>query len=210
MSKKYYDISLEISTDMIIYPGDFGVEIKEKARISDGDKCNLSIITLGSHTGTHIDAPKHFLDNGLTVNELRLDYFIGKAKVYEIMAKDTVDVTDLEALDIRKDDIVLLKTRNSDLLKNSNFDQSFAYVTPGAARYLADIGIRTLGFDYLSVEKFSSTLSETHHSLLSAGIVIIEGLALADIEPGEYEIIALPIKIKNGNGSPARVVLVEE
>lgn len=211
MGKKiYHDVTLDFSENIAIYPGDPPLEITERMSIAKGDVANVSLLSFGSHTGTHIDAPKHFIDSGLTVDKLPLDHFMGKAKVFEFKDKDAVTFGDIKDLDIKKGDIIIFKTRNSSSLTNSKFDESFAYVAPDAAKYLAGIGIKTLGFDYLSVERYGSTAFETHYALLGSGIVIIEGLYLEGINAGEYEIIALPIKIKNGNGSPVRVVLIEE
>jgi arylformamidase len=210
MNRKYYEVSLPLSSDIAVYPGDPRIEIKEACSIAQGSVCNVSLLTFGSHTGTHIDAPKHFYDEGLTVDQLPLEHFLGRAKVFEI--KDTMEITveDLKPLPMLRGDRILLKTRNSALMTKGEFDTDFTHITPEAARYLAEIGIRTLGFDYLSVEKYGVEVPETHYALLGAGIVIIEGLVMGEVPPGEYEMIALPLNIKGGNGSPIRVVLVED
>lgn len=194
---------------MLLYPGDPAVNITEEKAISNGDGLNLSLITFGSHTGTHIDAPKHFFDDGLTVDRLPLEYFIGKTKVFSLEDKDEITASDLKELDIQRDDKILLKTKNSSMLSQKQFYKDFTYLTPEAAGYLAEVGIKTLGFDYLSVEKYGSVTSKVHDTLLSHNIIIIEGLVLGSIKQGEYEMTALPLKIKNGDGSPARVILME-
>jgi arylformamidase len=209
VGKIFHDVTLEFSPDSVVYPGDPRVTIEEFGSISKGDKCNLSFITFGSHTGTHVDAPKHFYDDGLTVDQLPLEHFIGVAKVFEVKAEEAIATADLEEHEIKPNDIVLLKTRNSSLVTKAGFETGFVYFTPEAARYLAEIGIRTLGFDYFSVDKFDGAGAEAHYALLEKNIVIIEGLNLSGIEPGEYEMVALPLKIKGGNGSPVRVVLIE-
>lgn len=210
MPKKYYDISLEFFPGMLLYEGDPPVRIVEEKSIKMGDAYNLSVITFGSHTGTHIDAPKHFYDDGLTVDKLPLDYFIGRAKVFEVAGKDEIMANDLKNLDINKGDIILLKTRNSTLISKAEFDRSFAYISHDAASYLAEKGIKTIGFDYLSVEKYGSKTPDSHYIFLSHNIVILEGLVLENVSEGEYELVALPIKIKDGNGSPVRAVLIKE
>lgn len=210
MSKKYYDISMDFTEGMVVYPGDPAVEITEASSIKKGDLCNVSTITFGSHTGTHIDAPRHFYDDGLTVDRLPLDYFIGKAKILEIMDRDFVTEADLKCFDIDKGDIILLKTKNSVMKQTDVFDTGFAYLAPDGAEYLCRRGIKTLGIDYLSVEKFQFDVPDAHYLLLKHNIVIIEGLVLKDVQQGEYELVALPIKITNGNGSPVRAVLIGE
>lgn len=210
MARKYYDLTMEFSADMLVYPGDPEVKIVEEKSISGGDLYNLSIITFGSHTGTHIDAPKHLYDDGLTVDKLPLDFFLGKAKVFEIKGKDFVTADDLKDFDIRKGDIILLKTKNSDKPYSGVFNTEYAYLAPDAAEYLCIKEIKTMGFDYLSVENYNCDILESHYLLLKNGIVIIEGLLLQDVAAGEYEICALPMKIKDGNGSPVRAVLIQE
>lgn len=205
-----YDISLVISPETVVYPADPSVQINDILSITRGDEVNLSLITMGSHTGTHVDAPKHFYNNGLSISELPLDYFIGKAKVVEIKTGEIIEVDDLRACQFEKNDIVLLKTKNSTLLANKQFIARYVYVSVGAAQYLAEIGIKTLGFDYFSVDRYGDAEFPVHHVLLKKNIVILEGLDLSRVLPGEYQIIALPIRISDGNGSPVRAVLLKE
>jgi arylformamidase len=186
------------------------VKIKETASIKRGDIVNVSSISMGSHTGTHADAPKHFYDQGLTIDQLSLDYFIGPAKVFELLDRSTISKADLQPFEILKGDIILLKTRNSALLTKTEFDPYFTYLEPEAAEYLAEIGIRTFGFDYLTIDSYGSLDFKAHYTLLSKDIVIIEGLNLSEIDPGKYQMVAMPLKLKDGNGSPARVVLIKE
>jgi arylformamidase len=203
----YYDVSLLYSPEMVIYPGDPPFQTTEIMKIEMGDVGNLSAVCFGSHTGTHIDAPKHFFDNGLTVDQISLDYFIGTARVCEIVGKEIITETDLQRLGIQKNEIILLKTRNSWFITQNEFNPDYTYLAPEAARYFVKAGIRTLGFDYFSVEKYSSQDFEVHRVLLGNQIIIIEGLSLGAIQPGEYRMIGLPLNIKNGNGSPIRVLL---
>lgn len=209
MVKKIYDVTLALAADTIIYPGDPPLIIEADKSIARGDGYNLSKITLGSHTGTHIDAPKHFYDHGTTVDRLNLDCLLGQARVFQ-MDGEVIDVNMLKPLGIMKDDIVLFKTENSHLLGQAHFTTDYTYVTPEAAEFLALRGIKTLGFDYFSIEKYDSSSAAAHCALLKREIVIIEGLDLRQVKPGLYQMVALPLKINQGDGSPARVVLIEE
>tara|TARA_Y100000310_G_scaffold92935_1_gene90522 strand:- start:1949 stop:2569 length:621 start_codon:yes stop_codon:yes gene_type:complete len=203
---KVHDISMEISEDTIVYPGDPAPEIKSMREIPK-DKVNVSMLSLGSHTATHIDAPKHFISEGNTVDKLKMEHFIGKCKVFDLSSKEEkITRKDLEGLDINEDDIVLFKTKNSfDELRE--FNEKFVYFDKNCAEYLVGKGINTIGVDYLSI---SDTIDNPiHKELLSNDIVIIEGLRLGEIKEEEYFFVCLPLKIKDGNGSPARAVLVE-
>lgn len=204
---KIYDVTLPLSEDMIVYPGDPPVKIERKSIISKNEAAyNLSNYSFGSHSGTHVDPPLHFIENGVSVDKLPLELLMGRARVVEITAS-RIDETVLEEFDFTVDARVLFKTRNSYLLSEKRFVEDYVYVTPGAARALINNGIKVVGIDYLSVEKFGDESFETHHTLLGAGTVIVEGLDLREIAPGDYEMICLPLKVKGGDGAPARVVL---
>ncbi len=210
MGKKFIDISMTLSPDIPVYPGDPALQITDILNIDRGDIVNLSAVSMGVHTGTHIDSPKHFYKDGMTIEEIPLEYLIGPVKVFEIENKAVIEVEDLKEFNIEKNDRILLKTINSSLLQYRDFATDFTYLSPEAARYLAQIGIRTLGFDYLSIDKYNSKDFGAHYALLGQNIVIIEGLNLQEIEPGEYYLIVMPLKLKGGNGSPARAALVIE
>jgi arylformamidase len=210
MRRIYHDVSLVLSPSIAVYPGDPPLRIAEHLLISRGDPANVSILEMGSHTGTHVDAPRHFFDDGAPVDQLSLDHFLGKAKVLDLTGVDAIGAADLARHTIEPEDRVLLKTRNSAFVEEPNVRTDFAYLTLDGARYLAEVGIRTLGIDYLSIERFDCDDFPAHRTLLGRGIVLIEGLCLGRVAPGEYEMIALPIKIRGGNGSPVRVVLIEE
>lgn len=210
----YYDISLPYYPGMVVFPGDPVFASEEVLQIERGDVCNLSRVSFGSHTGTHFDAPKHFFDDGLTVDRISLDHFIGNAKVCEIMGKPEITENDLVVLGLQKDGIVLIKTDNSkwddaQRLKTHQFHPNFVALTPGAARYLVETGIKTVGVDYFSVESSGNEGFPVHKTLLGNGIIIIEGLVLGAIAPREYRMAGLPLNIQNGNGSPIRVVLFD-
>jgi arylformamidase len=210
MTRLYHDLTLELSPDVITPPGDRPPRFEESKSISRGDPYNLTTITLGTHTGTHIDVPRHFYNNGMTIDQVDFDCLIGRARVIEITGRRAIDRPDLEKETIQPREIILLKTDNSSLIIKDSFDPAFTYLTPDAARYLVEAGIKTLGFDYFSVEALDNPLPEVHYQLLGNKIIIIEGLDLSQVKPGEYAMAALPLKVRDGNGSPARVVLIED
>lgn len=204
---KIIDVTVPLSAELPTFPGDPPFRMESTHRLQDGEAYNVAQLTLGSHTGTHVDAPFHFLADGTTVDLLPLEILIGKARVVDLGGRDLVDRADLEALDLREDLRVLLRTRNSGQLRQQTFQEDYVYLTPDAATYLAQVGIKLVGFDYLSIEKFGSRDFAAHRALLEAGVVIVEGLDLSEVEPGEYDMTCLPLRIAGGDGSPARVVL---
>lgn len=207
--KRIIDISGTISDRTTIWPGDDGITLNRIQSIGSGDACNLSTLNMGVHTSTHVDAPLHFIDGGLDVASVSLDKFIGFAKVFNLYVDKCIKALDLVGLDINAGDIVLFKTSNSSLDMTSAFNKEFIYLEEGAAKFLVDKKIATVGIDYLSVESFYSNNSETHKLLLDNGIGIIEGLRLYDVQEGEYFLSCVPLKIEESEGSPARAVLVE-
>jgi arylformamidase len=201
------DVTVPLSADVPVYPGDTRFQMEFTHRIGDGQPYNATRLTLGTHSGTHVDAPYHFLADGRTVDQLPLEILIGKARVAFVAARDKIERDDLEALNLRDDIRVLLKTRMSGQLRVAEFQEDFVYLTPDAATYLVQAGIKLVGIDYLSVEKFQSRDFAAHHALLGAGVVVVEGLDLSAAEPGEYDMTCLPLRIAGADGSPARVVL---
>jgi arylformamidase len=204
---KIYDVTVPLSTEVPTFPGDPPFEVTFTHRIADGQPYNVSRITLGAHTGTHVDAPYHFLADGPTVEQLPLEILLGKCRVVEIRVREKIQRSDLEALGLRDDLRVLLKTRMSGQLQKRAFQDDFVYLTEDAATYLAQVGIKLVGIDYLSIEKFGSTDYPAHHALLGAGVVIVEGLDLSEVEAGDYDMTCLPLRIVGLDGSPARVIL---
>jgi arylformamidase len=204
---KIYDVTVPISKDMIVYPGDPPVRIERKATIGkNGSKYNLSRISLGSHTGTHIDPPFHFIEDGITVDKLPLELLMGRVRVVEITSHQ-IDESALRECNFTADVRILFKTRNSYLWSEKQFVEDFVTITPGAAAMLVDNGIKVVGIDYVSVEKLGNGEPLIHQTLLKAGTLIIEGLDLREVEPSDYDMVCLPLKIKDGDGAPARVVL---
>ncbi len=204
-----YDISLPIVTDGLVYPGNPGITITPQQEISKGAGANVSALAFGSHTATHVDAPKHFFDNGAGVDLLPLDVLMGPAVVIamddSVMA---VGAEQLERHELKKHTRVLIKTRNSSFIHEREFHKDYTYLAPDGAEYLVNLGVKLVGVDYLSVEQFHSGHHKTHRALLEKGIVIVEGLDLSKPAMGPYELRVLPLRIAGLDGAPARAVLV--
>jgi arylformamidase len=204
---KLLDVSVPLVAGMPAYPGNPDFELQPVKRIADGGSSNVSRLILGTHTGTHVDAPKHFIDDGLTVDALSLDLLIGRARVVEISKRGGIGAEELAEAGLREDLRVLLKTSNSALWNDTGFHQEYTYVTEEGARYLVEQGVKVIGVDYLSVEQYKKAGAPAHRALLSQGVVIIEGLNLSEAEPGMYEMYCLPLRVAGGDGAPARVIL---
>lgn len=203
---RIHDITMPLSAELPVYPGDCPVAIAPLTRISDGDPANVSRITLCSHSGTHLDPPRHFSDSGQSADEIPLELLIGKALVVKIAGVKEIGRKELERLRIKGVERLLLKTDNSGLLNESEFNRDYTALSGEGARFLLEAGVRLIGIDYLSVESFEGD-GEVHRMLLDNGVVILEGITLADVAPGEYELICLPLKIKGGDGAPVRALL---
>lgn len=204
-----YDITAVFSETLPVYKGDPAVSIRPHYELSKGDGCNVSLLSFGSHTGTHVDVPKHFVEGGESCDRMPLDYFYGPATVYDLTGHGDIDLEAVKSLPIQKGDITLFKTDNANRMHEPDFYEDYAAIMPEAAQWLVEQGVKTVGIDYLSVEKYHSP-GVTHRILLGAGVAVIEGLILAHVPPGKYRLIALPLKIADGDGSPVRAVLVAE
>lgn len=207
-----YDVSVPLSAATPTYPGDPGIEITQWLTLAKGDVANVSLINFGLHSGTHVDAPAHFIPGGATVESLPLGSLIGEAEVVEVASDVRVIDEDFVAANCASGaQRVLFKTRNSAFWSNTQegFRSDYTYIHPDAARRLVESGIRLVGIDYLSVEQFQSQKFQTHQTLLSSGVVILEGLDLREVPSGFYELFCLPLKIAggSGDGAPARVIL---
>lgn len=207
-----YDVSVPLSADTPTYPGDPGIEIKQWLALAAGEPANVSLLHFGAHSGTHVDAPSHFIEGGAGVDALPLQSLIGLAEVVEV--PDDMDVIDEEFVSRNCDaahERLLFKTRNSQFWNDSanGFRSDYTYIAPRAARGLVELGIKLVGIDYLSIEQFQSQNFAAHHALLSAGVVILEGLDLREAPAGRYELICLPLRIAQGtkDGAPARAIL---
>lgn len=206
------DISVPLKTEMPVWPSSKGFKLYRTLKLAAGDEANVSQLDTDVHVGTHVDAPCHFLPEGKAIEDLSLDILMGPAYVAHLPEVKAISVTDLEALNLPPNTTrLLLRTTNSQLWANNitEFKKDFVALTADASQWLADIGIRLIGIDYLSVQRYyDSTL--THEILLKAGIIILEGLNLTNVAPGIYQLICLPIKLVGSDGAPARAVLIKE
>jgi len=205
---KIHDITMTIKNGMLVYPGDPGVSLRRVKEIGHGSSANLSEYCMGSHTGTHIDPPFHFLPEGAKVDAMPLEPFIGPALVLEVSSYE-ITREFLEEAPLDNVERLLFKTKNSTFSQDPMFREDFAHLTADAAVFLVGLGIKLVGIDYMSVEKYHSKDHAVHLAFLNAGVVILEGLDLSGVGPGWYELLCLPLKVEGGDGAPARAVLVE-
>lgn len=207
---RIYDISVPIRTDGLVYPGNPEIEITLQQAVAKGAGANVSYVRFGSHTGTHADAARHFFDDGQSVDQIPLERLIGPAI---LLAFDpgvrAIGASDLKMHELTEHTRVLLRTRNSALLSEKEFAPDYTYLAPDGAQYLVDQGVELVGIDYLSIEQFHSGHHQTHKILLGKAVVILEGLNLSAVGPGEYELICLPLRLEGCDGAPARAVLIE-
>ena len=209
---KIHDISVPMFAAMPTYPGDPTVSIEPVLLISKGDAANVSRLSFGDHTGTHLDPPVHFIPGGKTVDQLDLNVLYGPAQVVDMTSVEkAISAEDLERAKLPGNPVrILLKTRNSDMWDRPVFQKDFVAIAWDAAQWIVDHGIKLVGIDYLSVESFGVSEPKTHRILLGAGVIAVEGLNLKNIAPGNYTLVALPLKIKDGDGGPLRAVLIED
>jgi arylformamidase len=204
----WIDVTVPIRNGMVHWPGNPEVRIERSEKVAaDGGISRTSALSLGSHTGTHFDAPSHFGVNDTGVDALPIDALIGPARVVSIEECAAIAPSDLERLDLQPGERLLLKTRNSSCCwRTDQFVTDYVYVRPDAAAYLVERRVRTLGVDYLSVGgRVDGAI--THRILLGAGVCVLEGLDLSAVGPGLYDLVALPLRVAGGDGAPARAVL---
>lgn len=206
--KKFIDVTVPLKNGMVHWPSDPAVKIKAVKSLAKGHDCNVSLIHVATHSGTHMDAPFHFIAKGKTLDLMPFDITVGPCRVIKICDQESIKVDELKQHNIKPQERILFKTVNSSRCWKSNkFFSDFVYISNEAARYLGKLKVRLVGVDYLSVGGYKKGGRETHLALLKAGIWIIEGLNLAKINPGKYELICLPLKIAKSDGAPARVIL---
>jgi len=208
--KRIFDISQVIKPELPVYPGDPAVDIETVTNISE-DGYRVSRLHIGSHTGTHIDAPNHFLPGGKAIDEINLERFISTCNVVEIDHPRAVVLEDIEDLAITPGQSILFKTLNSERLVNEDiFDPEYIYIEEEAAEWLAKSGVSLVGIDALSVETYDSAGFRTHKVFLDADVIILEGAVLTDVPPGTYQLICLPLRLQGLDASPVRAILIEQ
>lgn len=205
---KFYDLTLPIYPEMTIYPGNTQVVFDQIQKIPD-HSCNSTTVTMGTHTGTHIDAPRHVSNSGATVDELPLECLIGPCRVLDFStSKEKISLADLQRYQFQAGDKILCKTNNSDRGWDTFYD-NYIYLDGDAAEYLATIPVSLVGIDYLSIKQRGSLDHRPHTALLNNNILILESINLRNIPEGDYFLLALPLKLSGLDGSPARVVLTD-
>lgn len=208
------DITRVVEGAMPLYPGTEPPSQGWLLSMADGDPNNVSEWRLNSHTGTHVDARKHFVPDGWTMEALDLQRCVGPCRVVDLTSVEGRHVSraDLEEAGVAGEARLLLKTRNSSLglMGRAEFEEGYVAVSDDAADYLVEVGAETVGVDYLSVEPFEDGEFKTHHALLGADVVVLEGLVLSEVEPGHYFLACLPLKLAGSEGSPARAVLIRD
>ena len=205
----WVDISVPLRTGMVHWPGDPEPTFERISEIEQGADANVTLCRMSAHTGTHMDAPGHFLHGHAGIDQFPIGTGIGRARVISLPAEcRAIGPAELENRGIARESRILLKTANSRRRwDNLDFQTDFVGITAAGARYLADAGVALVGVDYLSVGRFRGDGVETHKILLSAGIWLLEGLDLVNVADGEYELVCLPLRIEGADGAPARVVL---
>ncbi len=209
MAGEWIDVSVPIHSGMVHWPGDPAVEITRALSRDRGDAANVSKLEMGAHTGTHMDAPLHFIDGGAGIDTLPFDATVGPARVIAIRDPRSITAEELAPYALQAGERVLFKTANSPRCwRTDAFVEDSVYLSLGAARHLAECGVRTVGVDYLSVGGFNNDEGpEIHRVLLSNGVWIIEGLDLTNAAAGPVDLICLPLRISGCDGAPVRAIL---
>lgn len=207
---RIHDVSRPLRDGGVTFPGDPRIVFRAHSSIARGDPANVTALALGSHSGTHVDAPSHFLAGGGPVDRIPLERLIGPAAVLDLPAElASVGADDLAHQDLRGQRRVLLRTRNSATPPETRFTPEYCALAPDGAEYLLDHGVELVGIDGLSIEGFGSTDFTVHHLLLERGVVIVEGLDLSSVPAGVYQLVCLPLRLEGLDGAPARAVLIE-
>lgn len=206
---RMYDISVGISPDLPVWPGDPPVKLERLRDIAKGDESTVTHMSFGVHAGTHVDAPLHFLEGGDTVERLPLRLLTGRAYVVDMGNAEVIDEVALAKVNLPpRTRRVLFKTRNSELwAKETRFVENYVSLTPGGVNWLVKKGVQLVGVDYMSVAPYKDSVP-THRALLSARVIILEGLDLCEVSQGRYTLYCLPLKLVGAEGAPARAILV--
>ena len=205
-----YDISVPIRNSMHVWPSDPPVQLESHSHLARDESHTILVtsINCGSHTGTHLDAPSHMVEGGKTLSDVPLEQLVGPARVVEVGGVRSIRKEDLDELSWEGVERVLFKTDNSSHWQDDRFYEEFVYLEPEAAQVLADQDVRLVGIDYLSIDRYRSESHPTHFVLLAKSIVILEGLNLEGVPAGDYQLVALPIKLQQGDGAPVRAILM--
>ena len=208
---KIYDVSLPIKNDMLVWPGDPPVSIEQKTSVVKHG-VRLSMFSFSSHTGTHVDAPNHFVKNGTGVDKITLKKLFGECIVVDLTKIDHQEIlpSDLKGAKVKKGTRILFKTGNYKYLHGSKFPDSYVSLSLEAAEYLSKKEVYLVGIDFLGIEKRKNRSHPVHKTLLKNGIVNVEGLDLSNVPAGKYTIICMPLKVVDADGSPSRVLLIKE
>ena len=205
MTGKWIDISQPLQNTIAEWPGDTPFSYEVAYSKAETGSVNIGKLTTSTHMGTHIDAPFHFDDNGLKVLELPIDLYIGRARVLDVSGKESIGRADLEDIDFGGAERILLKTGSRP--DPNVFPENFTYLRADIGPLLKERGVRLIGIDAPSVDPETSKTISAHHSLNENGVLILENIVLSAVNPGDYELIALPLPLKDGDGSPVRAVL---
>ena len=209
MTAPIFDISLPLSPNLLVWPGDPPVEITKLTAFANGDAFEMSRLSFSTHAGTHLDPPAHFLSAGNTADKIDLRFCLGPVLVAALPGRRDITPEDLRAYNWNRFKRILFKTRNSQLGLNHPFRSDFTALTPAAAKFLTEKGVVLVGIDYLSIEREGSNGFPVHRHLLKNNVVILEGIQLTHVPPGVYTLVCLPLSIQNGDGGPARAILIE-
>ena len=208
---EWIDVSLPISPALLTWPGNPSVELLPNQRIASGDGANVSELHLGTHSGTHVDPPVHFVEGRIGIDRVPLDVLIGPCWVADATGRGgALGAGDLDALAVPAGtERLLLRTDNSELWRSmpDGFPESYVSVSGDGARWLVEHGLALVGIDFLGIEARGSAGHPTHVMLLSNDVVIVEGLDLSDVEQGEYDLVVMPLRLVGGDGGPARAAL---
>jgi arylformamidase len=207
-SSGWIDVSVPLREGMVVWPGEIKVQIDRHLTIEHGDMANASTIHMGAHTGTHMDAPRHFFTKGKSIDQMPIENGIGPARVIEISDNEAIKPEELKQHNIQRGERILFKTKNSQRCwQTDTFVADYVYIARDAALLLADLEVRLIGVDYLSVGGSKEDPADTHQILLGAGIWLLEGLNLSGVSAGNYDLVCLPLKLVQTDGSPVRAVL---
>jgi arylformamidase len=211
MYEEVYDISILLWSESTPFPGDTPYVRNMVLTLEDSGICNTSRLTMSTHSGTHIDAPSHYVKNAKSIDQYSIQSFILPVQVVNIKNKELIDSSELQGLDIQTGGALLFRTNNSISglsSKGGAFSDKYVYLSAEGADFCVEKKLNLVGIDYISIERFGDNISPAHHKLLGNGILILEGINLREVPPGEYTMFCFPLRIKDGEASPVRAVLV--